>query len=180
MNQNNMHKLRKLKTSFLFALVGGVIAVALIAAIIIYYRDKPTSAPANRQEMVHVMGQNVMPFDLNKTSHVFQMTDNGGIQKVVVKDRSDKEQIELIRQHLQHEAMNFSAGNYVDPQTLHGNEMSGIKDLQAGATKVTVQFESLSDGAQIVFTTNDQNLITAIHKWFGAQLSDHGADALSK
>ena len=180
MNQNNMSKMQKVKSAFLFALVGGTIAVVLIVAVIIYYRGQSISSPANRQEIVHLMGQTVMPFDLTKTFHVFQMTDNGGIQKIVAKDGSDKEQIALIRQHLQHEAVNFSSGNYADPQTLHGNNMPGIKELEAGASKVSVQFESLNDGAQIVFATNDQSLITAIHKWFGAQLSDHGTDAMSK
>jgi hypothetical protein len=33
------------------------------------------------------------------------------------------------------------------------------------------------DGARITFTASEINLITAVHRWFGAQLSDHGADA---
>jgi hypothetical protein len=35
----------------------------------------------------------------------------------------------------------------------------------------------LPHGAQITFITSDLKLITALHRWFGAQLSDHGADA---
>jgi hypothetical protein len=35
----------------------------------------------------------------------------------------------------------------------------------------------LSDGAEITFKTTDPHLLTAIHRWFGAQLSEHGADA---
>lgn len=27
------------------------------------------------------------------------------------------------------------------------------------------------------FSTQDRHLLTAIHRWFGAQLSEHGADA---
>jgi hypothetical protein len=35
----------------------------------------------------------------------------------------------------------------------------------------------LPDGAKITFTTRDPHLLTAIHRWLGAQLSEHGADA---
>ena len=60
-----------------------------------------------KQEHVHEMGQTVMPFDLNKTVHIFKMTESGGVQSVVVKETHDKDQIGLIRQHLQHEAKAF-------------------------------------------------------------------------
>jgi len=30
------------------------------------------------------------------------------------------------------------------------------------------------------FPANDLHAITAIHRWFGAQLSEHGADAISE
>ena len=42
-----------------------------------------------RQGHIHEMGQTVMPFDLKKTTHVFRMTDKGGVQSVLVKDAQD-------------------------------------------------------------------------------------------
>ena len=39
-----------------------------------------------RQKEVAVKGAKVMPFDLERTTHVFQKLDDGGLQKVVVKD----------------------------------------------------------------------------------------------
>ena len=118
-----------------------------------------------------------MPFDLNKTQHIFQMTDNGGIQLVVVKDSKDTDQISLIRQHLQHEAMRFQSGDFSDPTSLHGTSMPGISELSKGAANIRIEYSELPDGAQIAFMTDDIHLITAIHRWFGAQLSDHGSDA---
>jgi hypothetical protein len=38
-------------------------------------------------------------------------------------------------------------------------------------------YSDLPDGAEITFKTTDPQLLTAIHRWFGAQLSEHGADA---
>ncbi|MBE7552619.1 MAG: hypothetical protein HS126_16235 [Anaerolineales bacterium] len=123
------------------------------------------------------MGHQVMPFDLSQTTHIFEMTDSGGIQQVIAKDPGDKAQISLIQQHLQHEAMRFGTGDFSDPTSLHGAEMPGVKELAGSTTQVKIEYTTLPNGAQITFTTQDLHLITAIHRWFGAQLSDHGSDA---
>ena len=161
------------------------VLLAIVEAIsLIYLASCTVSPPSNSQEMpsghqamVHHMGHEVMPFDLNKTQHIFEMTDSGGIQQVVTKAPNDTSQVSLIQQHLQHEAMRFSKGDYSDPASLHGAQMPGLKELAAGEAKVKVEYSALPNGAQILFTTQDIHLITAIHRWFGAQLADHGADA---
>jgi len=126
------------------------------------------------------MGQSVMPFDLTRTTHIFRMTDSGGVERVIVKDATAKDQVALIQQHLQHEAEAFQRGDYSDPASLHGTDMPGLKDLQAGATHIKVSYSALPTGAEITFETTDLHLLTAIHRWFGAQLSEHGADARSE
>jgi hypothetical protein len=123
------------------------------------------------------MGPDVMPFALAKTTHIFQMTEQGGIERVIVKDPADSEQIRLIQQHLQQEAAAFQKGDYSDPARLHGQGMPGLAALQAGVSRVKVSYATLPDGAEISFETTDIHLLTAIHQWFGAQLSEHGADA---
>ncbi len=127
--------------------------------------------------MIHSMGAQVMPFDLNKTLHIFQMTESGGIQQVVVRDPADADQVPMIQMHLQHEALSFRSGDYSDPASLHGAEMPGVKELAAGAARIQIDYRALPNGAEIAFSTEDLHLITALHRWFGAQLSDHGADA---
>ena len=79
--------------------------------------------------------------------------------------------------HLKHKAVAFQLGDYGDPATLHGNDMPGLKELQAGAKTIEVSYTVLPDGAELVFKTTDLHLLTAIHRWFGTQLSEHGADA---
>jgi hypothetical protein len=129
------------------------------------------------QEHVHGMSHSVMSFDMAKTMHVFRMTESGGVQRVIVKDRSYAEQVLLIQQHLREEAGRFQHGDYSDPAKLHGVTMPGLKELQLGAQRVKVSYSDLPDGAEITFETTDPHLLTAIHRWFGAQLSEHGADA---
>lgn len=135
-------------------------------------------APAQTpQEHIHSSAHTVMPFDMSKTTHIFRMTELGGIQRVVVKDSTAKEQVSLVQQHLKHEAERFQAGDFSDPGKLHGTDMPGLKDLQTAGSKIKVSYAALSDGAQITFSTDDRHLLTEIHRWFGAQLSEHGADA---
>jgi hypothetical protein len=131
----------------------------------------------NTQEHIHQMAHGVMPFDIAQTVHIFKMTETGGTQRVLAKDPAAAEQIALIRQHLQHEAENFQRGNYADPATLHGADMPGLKELQAGASQIKVSYAPLPAGAEITFVTTGLHLLTALHRWFGAQLSEHCADA---
>ena len=130
-----------------------------------------------QQEHVHQMAHDVMPFDLTMTVHIFRMTESGGVERVIVKDPGATDQIALIQQHLKHEAGRFQHGDYGDPARLHGADMPGLKELKAGASDIKVSYKALPSGAEIVFETTDIHLLTVIHRWFGAQLSEHGADA---
>lgn len=58
--------------------------------------------------------------------------------------------------------------------------MPGLKELQEGASNISITYTALPNGAEITFETGDLHLLTAIHRWFGAQLSEHGADAKSQ
>jgi hypothetical protein len=149
--------------------------LASFAIILLVSCASPTHS--GRQAMVHEMGHHVMPFELSKTQHIFEMTDNGGVQQVIVKNRSDKEQIALIQEHLQQLATEFSAGDFSTPASLHGADMPGLKELAAGAARIRIEYAALPNGGQLTFTTDDLHLVTVIHRWFGGQLSDHGADA---
>jgi hypothetical protein len=130
-----------------------------------------------RQQYVHKRSPMVMPFTMSKTLHIFKMTESGGVLKIVVRKPDDNDQIALIQRHLKHEAGLFRKGDYSDPAKLHGDDMPGLKDLQGGSSRIAVTCLALPEGAEITFKTDDLHLLTALHKWFGAQLSEHGADA---
>jgi hypothetical protein len=163
--------------NLVLAAVGIALAAVLVTVSLLFWAGWLIVPQTDRQDMVHDMGAHAMPFDLDGTIHVFEMTESGGVQQVMVDDPGDAEQIALIRQHLQHEAARFSSGDFSDPTLLHGGAMPGIQELAAGVEEVAIEYSELSNGAQITFTTQELSLITAIHRWFGAQLSDHGSDA---
>jgi hypothetical protein len=60
---------------------------------------------------------------------------------------------------------------------VHGTDMPGFKQPEAHASGIRVSYAELPDGAQISFETPAPHLLTAIHRWCGARLSEHGADA---
>lgn len=153
-----------------------LLAVVAVASFAGCHR---TAQPETRQQHVHEMGHHVMPFDMDKTTHVFEMNETGGIMRVVAKDPADSDQIAMIQMHLQHEGALFQKGDFSDPAKLHGESMSGLHELSEGASNLSVEYTPLPEGAQLAFTSADIKVITAIHRWFGAQLSEHGADATS-
>ena len=150
-----------------------------IAAVLMSLSFVATAQTA--QEQVHQHGHEVMPFDLARTLHIFQMTVDGGIQQVVLRgDVVDAEQVRLIQHHLMMEAAAFKRGDFTDPSHLHGTTMPGLQELRSGARRIQITYRALPAGAEIRFKTGDIRIITAIHRWFGAQLSEHGADAQAR
>lgn len=131
------------------------------------------SASTERLDEVAKRGVHVMPFDLEKTLHIFNKTDNGGIQQVVAKETVDSGQITLIRQHLADIAARFAKGDFSGPKRIHGDDMPGVKELALGAGRVHFTYQNLPNGGQIEYVTDAPDLVTAIHRYFDAQLSDH-------
>ncbi len=135
-----------------------------------------SSGLEQRQAEVAEAGQAVMPFDLDATTHVFEKLDDGGLQTVVAKDE-DPEQVALIRAHLEEEAGRFQRGDFHDPAMIHGDDMAGMHALMMGHDRITVAYREVERGAEIRYSTDDAELVQAIHQWFDAQLRDHGKDA---
>ena len=161
----------KSRHRFVAGTAARLLAVALAAT-------SPFAFAQTVQQHVHGRGHEVMPFDLARTVHVFRMTEDGGVQQVVTRgEAADPAQVHMIQHHLMMEAAAFQRGDFGDPARLHGPQMPGLRELQAGAARIRISYEALPNGAQIRFRTDDLRLVTAVHRWFGAQLSEHGADA---
>jgi hypothetical protein len=155
-----------------------VVLVAIITIGILYRSGMLTAR--SRQAEVAARGAQVMPFDLDQTTHMFQELPDGGLQTVTANDVANIQQIALIQAHLQQEAAKFRRGDFGDPATIHGQDMPGLADLKAGTAKIEVEYTAVPDGGQIRYTTTDSALIMALHQWFAAQSSDHGAHGMNQ
>ncbi|WP_395111486.1 hypothetical protein [Actinomadura sp. SCN-SB] len=156
-------------------------AVGLALALIAGTAACGTSgAEAERQSEVAERSRKVMPFDLERTTHHFTKSADGGVETVVADDPADQNQIRLIREHLTKEFSRFRQGDWGDPARIHGTTMPGIQALSQGYTRIRMTYQNVQAGARIVFSTSDPAMVKALHAWFDAQVSDHGNHAQPK
>ena len=88
-NNQLIHRLK-------FVWIAGLIALAVVIGAGLWQ-----TVLHQRQAEVAMRGAQVMPFDLEKTTHHFEPLPDGGLQTVVVDAPIDPEQVELIQSHLQ-------------------------------------------------------------------------------
>ena len=159
-------------------LLPGLLAAALVSTGCGDPGDagQESPGPSSRQAEVAEAGRQVMPFDLDATTHVFEKTDDGGVQ-TVVSDDGDPEQIALIREHLAEEAGRFARGDFHDPAMIHGEDMAGLHELVMGYDRLEITYREVAQGGEIRFRTDDPEMVAPVHRWFDAQLMDHGAHA---
>lgn len=137
------------------------------------------SADAQRQADVAERGKDVMPFSPNATTHIFTKTAEGGIQGVVAKNTADREQTKLVREHLQEVKRQFLSGDFSGPSHIHGQDMPGLDELRSAEPgQIAIDYREVDGGAELAYRTTDPKKVAALHRWFDAQLFDHGADAM--
>ncbi len=136
-------------------------------------------AESQRQAEVSQRGKDVMPFSLSATTHIFAKSDTGGVQQVVAKVAGDEAQTKLIQQHLKEIQAQFLKGDFSGPTHIHGQSMPGLAELKAAKPgQIAIVYRDIKDGAELTYDTANIKLVAALHKWFDAQLSDHGKDAM--
>ncbi len=153
----------------------GFVASVLVAGLVLAACSD--DGTAERQAEVAERGKEVMPFDLDATTHTFTDTDTGGVQLVTADDPGDERQVELIRGHLRDEKARFSRGDFDDPAAIHGEDMPGVAELAAGYDRITVTYAEHPAGAELRYTTDEPALVEAVHAWFERQVMDHGEHA---
>ena len=151
-----------------------------IAAILPLMADAADTADAQRQAEVAKRGPDVMPFSLQATVHIFTKTADGGTQRVVARNIADAGQTRLVRQHLREIQAQFLKGDFSGPAHIHGQDMPGLAQLRSAKPgQVAIEYREVEGGAELVFRSADAGLVSALHQWFDAQVSDHGPDAMA-
>lgn len=134
---------------------------------------------AARQKEVAQRGAEVMPFSLAATTHIFTKTAHGGVQRVVTKQPQPR-QTALIREHLAMIAKQFARGDFSAPAQIHGMAMPGLATLRtAKPGELQVRYRDVPNGGEIDYRSAQPRVIRAVHRWFDAQLADHGHDAMA-
>ena len=152
------------------------LALALITALPL----AATAADAAREADVARRGPDVMPFDLKATQHIFTKTADGGVQRVVARRKGDRQQVKLVRAHLRDIESEFRKGDFSGPAHIHGEDMPGLAQLRAAKPgDIRIAYREVAGGAELAYRTRKPELVSALHTWFDAQVSDHGPDAMA-
>ena len=155
-------------------------ACMTLAALVAVLSLPAQSADAQRQAGVAQLGAAVMPFSLAATTHVFTRTTRGGVQRVVAKDPADAAEVGLVRGHLRALAGRFEQRDFSEPAHIHGQAMPGLATLaKAKPSDLTIDYRDVPAGGKLTFRGGNARIVAALHAWFDAQLSDHGADAMA-
>lgn len=168
-------KIRKVTHNNVFLLI--LISILPILSSCGSGADSTDSDNDKKISAVREKGSQVMPFDLNKTLHIFNKTSDGGVQIVNIRDPKYTDQLIPIREHLKKIAVEFKNGNFADPSSIHGIDMPGLSILQANSSKFSITYVQLVNGAKLEYISKDEKIISALHLWFDAQLNDHASDA---
>jgi len=153
-------------------------ATAILSLII---TDATLAQPTSPERLNEVTsrGMHVMAFDHQQSQHLFNKTETGGVQQVTVRDAGNSKQIELIRQHMVKISGEFNRGDFSNSEKIHGKDVPGLATLRtAKPGQLDIQYQALSNGAEITYSAEDKALISAIHDWFDVQLADLEHDAM--
>jgi hypothetical protein len=119
----------------------------------------PQTIDAARVGEVARRGADVMPFDVKATLHIFTETGEGGVQRVVTRNRGDATQAQLVRQHLQELRGQFLRGDFSGPEHIHGADMPGLAAMKAAAPgSIAISYHEIQDGAELTYRTQDAAL----------------------
>lgn len=160
---------RRLAVALGFLIAGALVAAALAQT------GGGGAATTMTHDTSHTepLGSGVMPFDVERSTHVFRRLKDGGVQLVVTDDPSDHAQVGLIRSHLRKERRRFSRGDFSDPTTIHGHRMPGLAVLKRRYRQITVEYRPRANGAALRYRMRSRRIVSALHKWFAAQVHDH-------
>jgi hypothetical protein len=131
-------------------------------------------AQENHEMQVSQHGDHVMGFSHEKTTHHFELTQDGGIIEVRANDLKDTASRDQIRSHFNHIVQMFAAGNFNVPMLVHGRkDVPGTAVMSQQKDELHWQLEPTLRGAKIVVTADNKVALDALHDFLRFQIADH-------
>jgi hypothetical protein len=118
-------------------------------------------------------GDQAMGFSHQKTVHHFGLTQTGGFISAEAADRSDTASRDAIRQHFEHIAKAFAAGDFSRPMLIHAKSPPGVAMMKKLKTLIDYGWEQTERGSRVVISTHDREALNAIHRFLRFQIEDH-------
>jgi hypothetical protein len=114
-----------------------------------------------------------MGFDQKTTTHHFLLERDGGTIEVTANPDATPQTADDIRNHLQHIAAAFAAGDFALPMFIHSTEPPGVATMKAKRAAMKFDYERLPRGGKVVVRTADAEALTALHDFLRFQIREH-------
>ncbi|HWA84361.1 MAG TPA: hypothetical protein VG820_13035 [Fimbriimonadaceae bacterium] len=136
-------------------------------------KNCPMTQNGKHAQGVDTRGDKAMGFSHEKTQHHFRLFKDGGSIDIVVKDRSDRQQVQAIRSHLKMISGMFAKGDFHLPMFIHDRVVPGQKTMEARRKQISYGYADLPEGGRVRLRTSDAKALAAIHSFLRFQISDH-------
>jgi hypothetical protein len=108
------------------------------------------------------------------TEHHFLLARDGGLIRLEVKDASQVEARDAIRQHLRSIAGSFAAGDFAVPMLIHDRVPPGVEVMKQRKATIRYAYSPHDKGGVIRISTRDAVTLEAVHEFLRFQIRDHG------
>jgi len=140
------------------------------------WQAQQKNAPQNHGDHQHEIekrGDQAMGFSQAKTTHHFRLFKDGGSIEVEVDDPKDTASRQQIREHLEHIAKMFSAGNFESPMFTHGTTPPGVPTMMHLRDQIEYSFAETEKGAKVRIKTPNGQATDAAHAFLLFQIVAH-------
>jgi hypothetical protein len=118
-------------------------------------------------------GDHVMGFSHDKTTHHFELNQDGGLIEVRVNDNKDAASLDMIRTHFQQIVKMFATGNFNAPMLVHGQAVPGTAAMTRLKDDIHWELSEIPRGARIKIAADNKEASDAIHEFLRYQIADH-------
>lgn len=146
--------------------IAGLAFVLFLSAGLAYGQQDHSAAMNER-------GDHVMGFAHDKTTHHFELNQDGGLIEVRVNDNKDAASLDMIRTHFGHILKMFAAGNFNAPMLVHGQAVPGTATMTRLRDDIHWELSEIPRGAQIKIVADNKEAADAIHEFLRYQIADH-------
>jgi hypothetical protein len=123
--------------------------------------------------MVNAHGDHVMGFSHETTTHHFELNYDGGVIDVRANDVKDTAGRDQIREHFQHIAKMFAAGDFNAPMLVHSTDVPGTKVMSRLKDQLHWDLEETPRGARLKIVADNKPALDAVHQFLRFQIADH-------
>ncbi len=144
-----------------------IFILAMVIAIPVAYAQQDHHGTLNER------GGKVMGVSQEKTTHHFELNQDGGLIEARADDVKDIEVRDQIRTHFQHIARMFAAGNFNAPMLVHAQNVPRTAVMTQQKDNLHWDYEELPRGARLRVVADNKTALDAVHEFLRFQIEDH-------